>query len=204
MTDLPNPTPPVNPGDPGMFDLPEPQGWPKPVGITSLVLGVFNLTCAGCYGAWMVTLPMFLVDGMKQQYPDGVPPMFEVIHIPLMFSLGISACLQVLLITAGAMLMMRRGIARPLHLAYVVAGLLSFVFSTIVGVQFQVELTEWIKQNPDAKFAQEQQASGWIGQTIGWTWGILFGLAWPVFCGVWFGLVKKKASDITEGVQTVI
>lgn len=195
-------TPPQMPD--AAMDLPDAPGWPKPVGLTSVILGALNSTCSGCFAAWMVLVPTVLLEGMESQYPDGIPPMFATVHIPFIFSLGIGLLLEILLIVAGSMLLMRRAVARPLHLAYFVGGVIAFCISTYIGVQYQVELTEWIKQNPDTKFAQEQQATGWIGQAIGWTWGILMGLVWPVFCGVWFGLIKKKGSDITIGKMEVM
>lgn len=187
-----------------MHDLPEQQGWPKPVGITSIVLGSINLTCAGLGGLYLlVVLPLWMSDMMKQHFTDGIPPQFESISIPVALSTGLSMLVNVLLVTAGVSLVMRKAVARPMHLAYAVLGLISFAVGTWIGVSYQAELTEWIKANPDTKFAQEQGASGWIGQAIGWTWGILMGFAWPVFCCIWFGFIKE-ASDITQGRQEVI
>jgi hypothetical protein len=205
MTDLPNATPPVNASDPSMFDLPEPQAWPKPVGITSIVLGAFNLMCGGLGGVYLlVILPFWLAEAMKQHFTDGIPPQFESVSIPMVVSTALSLMVDGLLLTAGISLLMRKSVARPMHLAYVVMGLLSFAIGTWVGVSYQAEMTEWMKANPDTKFAQEQGAGGVVGQVIGWTWAILTGFTWPVFCAIWFGLVKKKSSDITEGVQAVI
>jgi hypothetical protein len=205
MTDLPPREGNIPPQIPDAeLELPDAPGWPKPVGLTSVILGALNLMCTGCGGLWMVLLPTLMFEGMQQQYPDGVPDIFGSIHIPFMFSIGVGFLLEILLIVAGSMLLLRRAVARPLHLAYFVGGVIGFGISTWIGVQYQVEITEWIKQNPNTKFAQDQQASGWIGQTIGWTWGILMGLVWPVFCGVWFGLIKKKGSDITAGRAEVM
>lgn len=203
MTDLPNATPPVNASDPSMFDLPEPQAWPKPVGITSIVLGAFNLMCVGCLGVGIAMQTIF-ADAMAQRYPDGMPPGMTDISIPMMASLGLGVLVDALLIVAGSMLLMRRAIARPLHLTYAVLGLVSFAIGVVISVQMQVEMTEWVKANSTTQFAQEQQATGWINQAVTWTLQIVLGFVWPVFCAIWFGLVKKKSADITEGVQAVI
>ncbi|MBL8746699.1 MAG: hypothetical protein JNK58_10135 [Phycisphaerae bacterium] len=203
MTDTPAATPPVNPGDPSMFDLPEPQTWPKPVGITSLSIAGLNLTCFACAGVGL-GMQLIFSEQMAEQFPDGMPPSMTGVSIPMVASLSMSAILQGLLIAAGATLLMRRAIARPLHLTYAVLGLIVFVIGTIIQVQMQVEMTEWVKANSTTKFAQQQQATGWIGEVIGWTIGILFGFGWPAFCAVWFGLIKRKSTDITEGVEAVI
>lgn len=184
------------------LDLPEPQRWPKPVGIISIVLGAVGLTCVGC-GVFGTLMPVMFVEMMERQYPDGMPPQMSTLNVPVIGSMAFGALLDVLLLVAGISLVMRRAAARPLHLAYAVLGLVSFAIGTYVQVQYQVQLTEWCKQNPATKFAQMQQATGWIGQVIGWTVGIVFGLTWPVFCLIWFGFIKK-ASDITQGRVEVI
>lgn len=204
MSDFETPTtPPTGAPDQTPDDLPEPQDWPKPVGITSVVLGGLNLTCSGLGATWMILVPLLFLEPMKQRFSDGLPPMLESVSIPLLGSIAFGMIAEVLLIVAGATLLMRRAIARPLHLAYAVVGLISFAISTYIGVQYQAEMTEWIKQNPDTVFAQQQAAGGMIGQILGWTWGILMGFAWPAFCAVWFGVIKK-AADITQGRRETI
>lgn len=207
MSDLNTPgsasTPPVNPGESTMFDLPEPQTWPKPVGITSIVLGAFNLCCVGCVGVGIAMQTIF-AEQMAEQFPDGMPPQAMGVSIPMAASLALGTLVDVLLIVAGSMLLMRRPVARTLHLAYGVLGLIGFAIGVIISVQMQVEMTEWIKQNSTTKFAQQQQATGWIGQMIGWVFQIVLGFLWPVFCLIWFGLVKKKSADITQGVDAVM
>lgn len=192
-------TPPMNPVEEVALDV---QGWPKPIGITSIVLGAFNLTCLGCGAAGLGAQVMFF-EQMKQQYPDGMPPSMASVSIPMVASMIFGGLVNVLLIGAGATLLMRRGEARMLHLVYALLAFVSFVVSTVVQVQYQVDLTEWVKQNPDTAFSKQQQATGWIGQAIGWTLGIVLGFLWPAFCLVWFGFVKKS-SDITQGSQDVI
>lgn len=180
-----------------------PPKWPKTLGITDIVLASLNLTCAGCGVAGM-SMGMIFPDGLNQAFPDGYPPQIASPSAALLGTIGFSSLIQLLLIACGVMLLMRRTVARPMHLTYAALALLSFVLSIVVQVQSQVELTEWIKAHPGTKFAQQQQASGPIGQIVGWTLGIVLGFLWPAFCLIWFLAVKKDSSEIERGKPAVL
>jgi hypothetical protein len=72
-------------------------------------------------------------------------------------------------------------------------------------IHLQAQMTEWAQQNPNSNYAKSQQgAGGVVGQIIGWTIGLIFGFSWPMFCLIWFGAVKKQASDISEGKELLV
>lgn len=184
-------------------DMDLPPTWPKPLGITDIVLASLNLTCAGC-GVVGLSMGMIFPDGLAQAYPDGYPPQIASPAPALIGTIVFSSLVQLVLAAAGTMLLMRRSVARPLHLVYAALAMLSFVASIVVQVQSQVDMTEWVKQNPGTKFAQEQQVSGPIGQIVGWTLGIVLGFLWPAFVLVWFLAIKKDASEIERGKPAVL
>ncbi|MFG0275748.1 MAG: hypothetical protein ACF8QF_11900, partial [Phycisphaerales bacterium] len=63
-------------------------------------------------------------------------------------------------------------------------------------LQVQIQMQEWIEANPDSDFARAAGQGGGAGGMIGLAIGLIIGLAWPSFCLIWFGLVKRKPVDI--------
>lgn len=177
----------------------EPARWPKVVGIISIVLGGVSLACMGCgIGAQVMFGPM-----QQQMFTDGMPPA-ALSPPPLIFaSAGVGAVVNLLLIIAGIVLIMRKPMGRTLHLAYAVLGLLSAALGTYAQLSMQAEITDWVKQNPDTIYSQEVGANA-IGQVVGIVIGIIFGYFWPVFCLIWFGLAKRDSSEIQRGIQEVM
>ncbi len=189
------PPPPAMPSGEALADL-GPPAWPKVVGITDIVLGSVSILCMGC-GVVGVLMPVFFLQAMEQQFPDGMPPSMAA-PSPLMFvSFGLGVIIDIFLIVCGILLLLRLPTARTVHLVYGVVGLIGFVVGMAINLQHQTAIAQWINQNPDTKFAQQQQATGIYGEISGWAIGILFGAVWPLFCLIWFGAAKKKHSDMT-------
>jgi len=186
--------PPMEPGDLGT--LAEPPKWPKVVGIISIVWAGLGLTCTGCGLASMVFMPQ-LMKVSEQAMGGPMPAIMQ--PGPLQIVLTAASLIPViLLLLAGIATVGRKPTGRPLHLAYAVVSIVMSVASTVVAAQHQLAVIEWAQQNPDSKWAgQAQSPMAWIGLAF----GILIGLAWPVFCLIWFGLVKRRNADITEGLE---
>ena len=177
----------------------EPVGWPKPIGIISLVLAAIGLTCTGCgIGAQLIFGPM-----QKQLYTDGMPPAALSLTPMIYASAVIGLLVTILLIVAAIMLLARNLKAHPLFLVYAVLGIISAAFGMYAQIDMQSEITEWVKQNPDTTYSQQVGANA-AGQVIGIVLGIVLGFAWPVFCLLWFGLVKRDPSEIRRGVEGVV
>lgn len=185
------PTPPMNPIDDLVWD--EPPGWPKVVGGISIGWAALGLTCAGCGVAGMAFMTSGSLPGMEGPLP---PPMVPT-PLTWIFML-LSFAPPILLLAAGIVTMSRKPVGRPLHLVYAVIA----IVMTAVGVWFQLQqqaaMEAWIQQNPDSPWAQQQNAPGaQMGQIAGLIVGIIAGFAWPIFCLVWFGLIKTKPEDFT-------
>lgn len=171
--------PPVIPGE---LDHSEPPGWPKVVGIVSLVYAGLGLVCTGCGMLSPVVMAAFMPEDME------VPP--AMTPGPMMWLLMIVGVLMIgVLIAAGIMTLSRRAAGRGLHLAWAGVSIpMSFVGLALQLAQ-QQEIAEWAKAHPDSPFAQGQGSPmALIGPAI----GLLIGLAWPSFCLIWFGLMKKN------------
>lgn len=203
MNDFTSPADPA-PADPALApdQFAEPAMWPKTVGIISTVWGTLGLGCLGCLGAVM-TVSMVFPQGLEQGYPDGHPPVLVAPALTTWVSMGMSLVNAAVLIAAGILLIMRKPIAHPVHLLYGVLGILFGAFGVWANVQHQQAITDWVNQNPGTKFASEQQAQGPINTAIMVAF-MLLGFAWPVFCVVWFGAIKRDSAEISRGQELTV
>lgn len=177
----------------------EAAGWPKVIGIISIVWGGLLIACVGCgLGAQLIFAPM-----QAQMFTDGMPPAATNPPLLVYVSAILGSIINVFLIIAGSLLLMRRPVARTMHLVYVVVALASAALGIYAQLQMQAEITDWVQQNPDTQYAQQIGANA-IGQVVGIVAGMLFGFAWPIFCLIWFGAVKRDSSEITRGVEHVV
>jgi hypothetical protein len=199
-----NPIPPSSPygGDFGLE--PERKSWPKVVGIFSIVWGSLALLCNGCGLAAQVFQSAML--GMMPQ-PTGpnaqqIPPIPDVMKpgFAEFASGGLGIVIGVILITAGSMLVSRNPLGRVLHLVYAGLSILVTVVGTALAFQKQTAIAAWAKQNAD-NFWGKQQAQAGPFAYIGIGVAVLLGLAYPVFCLIWFLAVKRDTREITEGLE---
>ncbi|MBX3359407.1 MAG: hypothetical protein KF745_13390 [Phycisphaeraceae bacterium] len=168
--------------------------WPKVVGIISIVWAGIGLTCAGCGVAGLAAQSMF-----APQMEEQLGPMPDVMRVsPLMMGqMAIGTAWAFVLLAAGIATVMRKPAGRPLHLVYAIGGLILGIAGIAVQVQHQLAILEFANQNPGNKWIQQSPpVYGWIGVVV----GIVLGLSWPVFCLIWFGLIKKRAADIAAGI----
>ncbi|MGD9688628.1 MAG: hypothetical protein AB7K52_03300 [Phycisphaerales bacterium] len=179
-----------SPDIPG-FDEPqmvaERPGWPKVVGIVSLVWGIFWVGCVGC-GFAGIPLQEW---GMSQN-----PETKSLLPIPDVFrpttgqyvAMGLGGLLDLLLVFAGIALLRRSASARTMHLAYGVLAAVLSVAGLVFALQASAAQTQWLKDNPSSEWAKYVRPSAnlLVGVVI-----TIFSLAWPIFCLVWFGMVKR-------------
>jgi hypothetical protein len=186
------------------FQAPEPQAqyeevyvevpqWPKVVGILSIVWASLGMTCGLCGIAGLVAAPMMMPPEAAKDLP---PTMHMGIGQAVHMFAGISH--GVLLLVAGILTLRRSMTGRMLHLIY---GLTSFVllaFGVWLNLKLQAETKDWAVQNPDNPMAKAMSQPGSeLGNTIAVGAMIVFGTIWPLFCLVWFGLVKRTNESMT-------
>lgn len=182
-----------------MGEFREPAQWPKVVGIISICWACFWLLCGGCGLAWMVAAPQFMAGAEKQfgePFPDVMKPSTAQ---GIMAAVGL--IVPIVLLIAGILTLRRRTTGRPMHITYAVLSFLNTAISAVVGVQQQLRIMDWAKHNQSSKWAQGQGAG----------YGIIFmavfvalALAWPLFCVIWFGAMKRDPSaDAPARVETI-
>ena len=79
-----------------------------------------------------------------------------------------------------------------LHLAYGLISIVLTALSTVVGIQQQLKVMEWVAANKSSKWAQGGGAGTGLIIMIAM---LALAIVWPLFCLVWFGAMKKNPAD---------
>jgi hypothetical protein len=186
-------TPPTtfDPNAPGLFvDGPK---WPKAVGILSIVFGALSLLCVGGTAA-MIPFSSQMISPMLNG--DPMPP--NAVMTPSKYALiGVALALSVFLLVAGVQLLRRRYASRMMHLIYGLVSVPVVFWSTWVQLADLEATKQWAQQYPGNQYAQSLSMPGQdIAQAVGPIIGVVIGLAWPLFCLIWFGLVKTTRAKM--------
>lgn len=181
--------PTIDAGDTDLSAL-EPPLWPKVVGAVSLAWGLISLTCAGCGLVTPVIVATFLPPEMMNP-----PPPFARMSPEMVLSAAMGAVVAIVLLAAGAATLGRKRAGRTLHLVYTVLALVSVAIGILVQFRMQAQIAQFVQQNPDHPMAQQMGAGGGMGQWLGVAFGVVIGLAYPVFCLVWFGFMGRKPDE---------
>lgn len=175
-----------------LADLP---GWPKPVGILSIVFGSIAVTCMGIGLAFMG----FGANMMAGQLGDDpVPPSMQLNAGLIIQGAGVVLA-NILLVIAGIACLARNRVTRPIHLVYAVMLLVLTGVGIVYQLQILAAMDQYAIDYPDNPISQQHDPTMARVQALIVT-GIY--LIWPVFCLIWFGLVKKSPDDLTGGVDT--
>lgn len=170
-----------------------PPAWPKAIGVVSIVVASISVGCAACGVVSVAILPMILPQDAGTSIASMPSP-----YSPLFFTSVFSGVvLAAILLVAGITTISRRPIGRTLHLVYGVLALPAFALGLYVTMEQQEAMKQWAAQNPGNEIAKAMtQGSGRGGQLFGYAIHALLGLVYPLFLLVWFGLVKRRASDM--------
>ncbi|MFN0012831.1 MAG: hypothetical protein ACKVS8_14450 [Phycisphaerales bacterium] len=176
-------------------DVPQEITWPKTMGIASIVWATIGMGCIGC-GAVGIAM-----QGGNNSGPPGWGPMPDVMKQPpsTMVLLAVGVPVAILLLIAGILLIKRNPLARTLHLVYAVIGLVNTGVSTFLSFQHQLRVLAWAKDNPDDQWGKMMAGGPWM--VLGMVVGLVLGGAWPLFCLVWFGLVKRTKESMVGKVE---
>jgi hypothetical protein len=168
-----------------------PAQWPKVVGTISIVWASIGLLCSVCGVGWMAATPYFMANAEKQlgePVPDVMKPGTVQIAVGAAGTIA-----PALLLVAGILTVRRRAAGRGLHLLYALVGMVMTTAGAVLGVQQQLRVMEWAKQNASSKWAQASGSSfGLIIVAV----MVALGFAWPLFCLLWFGAVKRDMRDL--------
>ncbi len=178
-----------------MPDLPpEPPQWPKVIGIVSIVWGILGGACGGCGMTMLFVMPMMLPPEMTK---GGLPP--TMTPTPTMLAgQGMGLLMAVLLIIAGAATLKRTIQGRTLHMVYACLSFVTVAIALWMNWKNSVDMKTWIANNPDNPMAKQQAQTGDLSFFIGTGAILVFGLVYPIFLLVWFGLIKRTEESMRE------
>jgi hypothetical protein len=202
MSQLPPPIPDTPTPRTLPTDLPPVAGWPKTVGIISIVYGSIGILCNGCGVLKAVTGPMLtnwakgMVPANQQAQMTSVPPS------PLgIATASLGFLWAILLIVAGSMLVARQARARTLHLVWAVIQLGLWVMGLISGLEETKQQLAQMASQPTGGFKADQMKPVFYGV---FACILVVLLIYPVFTLIWFGLVKRDTHEITSGYEEPI
>lgn len=180
MSDYP---PQVSPVD--SFDDTNPK-WPKVIGIISIVWGCVGLLCGGC---GLISAAGFMPKqpGMETMPTGGTPLSYA--------SLVLGFLVSVILISAGIVTLARKPAGKALHLVYAVLWFITIVLTIIAQLEVMEQMEQWMRDNADSDAVKAMSQFPMVAmQKGGLAIGIVIGAIYPIFCIIWFGIVKRKAS----------
>lgn len=205
--------PPIAPLD--LDNAPPPAKWVKVVGILSVVFSLLGLVCGGIGAIMMLFMGPMMEDLVRQAYTSqGVSADAEIQPMmPTGLSFGIYMAIAmawtVLLLVAGIALLRRSPKSLRLHLFYAIGGvLLAFWGGREAMVQMNAQRA-WADRtleqqpstlsngNPNPLYMAAQQskqfgAFGFVQVGV----NVLIAIAWPGFCLLWFGFIKRAPESM--------
>jgi len=167
---------------------PDPPAWPKVIGIVSIVLSSLGIGCTGCMGVWLAIMPSFMKGAEEKMGP--MPSVIQPQPIALVF-MAMGALWAFMQLAAGVTTVRRKPVGRPLHLVHALGALVLTTIGLYFQWQQQQAIQEWIRTNQGTQWAQALSGNK-MGSIIGFAFGAALGYGWPVFCLIWFGLLKKR------------
>ena len=173
------------------YAVPErPSSWPIVVGIIAIVLAVLDLlgSCGG------IVTPFF-ADAIKEMAPAGQPTGMEFMQQNMAWTVGqalLSMGAAVLLLVAAIGLMKRRAWAVQPCLVWAILKIVLVLIGVVTGYAIAQETFESVAQQTPG---MPGMSSGLFKSfaVIGMCFGLVFGLALPVFMLIWFSRAKIKA-----------
>lgn len=195
------------PPAPNQFQVelePEPPQWPKVIGIISIIWGSFAVLCNVC------GLLQGMFGNMMQGQGGGQPgmPQFQAPPptLAMLVTQVLSTLIGVVLLIAGVMTLKRRPVGRPLHLGYAACSIVVGLVGTVVSWDYTQTMLQAMEQQMAADPKTAAQASQIMGMArmfsiFGIVIGVIISMAYPIFCLIWFGAVKKSAAELTLGAD---
>jgi hypothetical protein len=163
----------------------EPPGWPKVIGIFSIIIGGIMSACGAC---GLANSLMHRAPPPDMTPPPEPPPALIALQ-------GVGFLLALILLFGGILLVMRKPAGRTLHLVYAVLSLPLGLVGLFVQMGFIGLMQKWLHENPKL-----EKMSGFIMATVYLGVAIAVALmAYQVFLLIWF--IAKRKADLGGGSQ---
>lgn len=167
-------------------------GWPRLVGILSIVWGSLGIVCGGC----MTLSSAFMRNLLKMAEEQNGPAPEAMITPPaLVASMGFGTLVTILLLVAGITTLKRSITGRTLHLIYAVLSILNSVAGLWLSLEQHKAMAEWASQNAGNPYAANANMGG-MNTMIAVVFTAI-AVAYPLFILIWFGLIKRAQASMT-------
>lgn len=160
--------------------------WPKTVGILSVSWAALGTCCVGGLFSLVTLLPRLL----PPEFLQDSPPMFQLTP-SMAASFALSLANTILLLVAGIMCLRRAYSSRSLHLCYAIMAVGLIVWGLYAQTQAVAANNAWRDAHPDHPLSKQRDnlVMAFIFSGLG--------AIYPIFCLVWFGLVKRTEESMT-------
>jgi hypothetical protein len=195
----------LNPPASPEFSIPaEPPGWPKVVGIISIVWGSLGILCGVCSALFTVSMGTFMERMMKfaaQQPQRGGGPVIPTTPMPAELQPGALSIIGAFIWPIGAIVLLMAGIftvkraanGRSMHLAYGALSLLGTLLGLAGAFAYQASSKAYMAAHPDDPWIKIMNQNGGLNNQVIQAAGLTCVAAiYPIFCLVWFGALGKR------------
>lgn len=185
-----------NPFDPNSVEFQErPPGWPKVIGIVSIVLASLGLFCGVCAVGGMAMLPM-----AGQQNPEfaNLPPSVQITP-GLLLHIGLGIIGSILLVVAGIQTIRRNALGRTLHILSAIFGIAILCFGIYRSWIMIPQMEQFIQDYPNSMFSKSNPKTDFVTQVVT---SVLLGGAYHFFLLFWFLVVKRTPESMVKSTQT--
>jgi hypothetical protein len=179
------------------FTIPvEAPGWPKVLGIFSIVWAGLGIPCSLCISIMSMVGGAFYEWGRQKQIEGKMPdpgPMPAVYQPTILEALCAMVWFVgvVVLLVAGIQTVRRRAAGRTTHLAYAAISIIGSLAYAVVAVMKAFAIKEWISHNAGDPYLKQPGAS-FAANPITAIISTLVLLVFPVFVVIWFGALGKR------------
>ncbi len=189
-------------------ELTDPPKWPVTIGVLGCIWGGLTLLYNGCCQVAGTVIGKVAMGAIP---PGSMPPeaqdqmnaqMALVGPIDILFMVVLTGVSALLLVSA-IMLLRRKPIGVKLHLAYGIVATVILIAHVAWQISRADDYAQVMKQNPAAANGP-MAAFANMGATMMIVSSVVIGLlrlGYPLFCLIWFGVVKKNADLGTNEVS---
>lgn len=171
--------------------------WPTFIGVVGCVWGGLTLLYNGCCQVGGSLLGKVAMGAMPPEMQDQMKAQMAMIGpVDIVFMLVLT-CISALLLVSAILLLRRKPIAAKFHLAYGAFAVVVLLAHIGWGVYRSGQIAQMMQQNMAASGGNNPMGGfANMSETMMIVMTIVMGvirLIYPVFCLIWFGVVKKNA-----------
>ena len=165
------------------------SSWPTVIGIIGIVIAILALLGSGC----MMAMPA-LTGWMRSAFEDqpevqkSIDQMLASMGSPgaMVVFAAINLVLAVFLLVGSIKLLKRRRAARSMLMMYAGLEAVRVIVNLVYSMKVQADALAAMSEGADTPQLQAEEMGQTVGLYIGGCFGLIMGLAMPIFLLIWF------------------